>query len=151
MFGLRSYDDEYQELCEYLTHEWRMKPLYAKAFLDAYKKNIGKILAGGKQRTAIIERSTDPETRLLGYALFRGEEHSLALIGQAYQAYMKDLRRGKHIGTPVEFAIWAILANRSDLLEGLDRGFAAYIEETHKNKFPNLFDEVFEKNEGEAE
>ena len=55
---------------------------------------------------------------------------------------MTDLRRGKHVGTTVEKAIWAILA-RSDLVEDLDRLFSEYIDDTHEEKFPGLFDEVF--------
>lgn len=143
MFGLsRSYDDEYLELYEYLTQEWKMKPEYAKAFLNTYKKSIGKIFSQGKQRLSQLENSSDPEARLLRVANL-GEECPFALVGQAYQAYMGDLRRGEHVGTPVELAIWAILVNRSDLLEPLDRAFADYISEKAEEKFPELFDKVF--------
>lgn len=148
MFGLKSYDDEYLELYEFLTQNWRMKSEYAKAFLTAYKKSIGKIHSEGKQRMALLEKSSDPETRLMRAANL-GQECPFALVAQAYQAYMGDLRRGKHVGTPVELAIWAILANRSDLLEPLDRAFGRYIEEKHKETFPSLFDDVF-KSEDES-
>lgn len=143
MFGLsKSYDDEYLELYEYLTQDWKMKPEYAKAFLNAYKKSIGKMFSQGKQRMSMLENSSDTEARLLRAANL-GEECPFALVGQAYQAYMGDLRRGKHVGTPVELAIWAILANRSDLLESHDRAFANYISEKAEEKFPKLFDKVF--------
>ena len=69
--------------------------------------------------------------------------HDLALVGQAYSAYMADLRRGKHIGTDIEKAIWAILANRSDLVADGDRLFSEYIDDAHEERFPGLFDEVF--------
>jgi len=143
MFGLlKSYDEEYLELYEYLTQDWKMKPEYAKSFLDAYKKSIGKMFSQGKQRMSMLESSSDPEARLLRVANF-GQEYPFALVGQAYQAYMGDLRRGKHVGEPIELAIWAILGNRPDLLESIDRAFANYISEKAEEKFPNLFEDVF--------
>ncbi len=144
MFGCfgKSYDDEYLELYEYLTQQWQMKPEYAKSFLNAYKKSIGKLFSSGKERMEMLESSSDPEMRLLRYANL-GQEYDYALVGQAYQAYMGDLRRGKHVDTPVEKTIWAILANRSDLVEALDRAFARWIDEKQEEKFPGLFEEVF--------
>jgi len=53
------------------------------------------------------------------------------------------LRRGKHVNTDVELAIWGILANRSNLLESIDRPLAAYIESEQQKLFPDLFDQVF--------
>jgi len=147
MFGpLKSYDGEYSELYEYLTEDWRMKPQFAKAFLDTYKRSIGKILANGKKRMSKLENSANPETALAAFASL-GQENALALVGQAYQAYMTDLRTGVHVGTPVETAIWAILVNRSDLLEAIDRSFAQYIRSKHEEEFPRLFQQVFNDNE----
>lgn len=141
-FG-KSYDDEYLELYEYLTQRWKMKPEYAKPFLNTYKKSIGKIFSQEKKRMEILENSSDPEMRLMRHANL-GQEYDFALVGQAYHAYMDDLRRGRHVGTPVEKTIWAILSNRSDLIETLDRAFATWIGEKHEEKFPGLFDEVFQ-------
>lgn len=147
MFGLlKSYDEEYSELYEYLTAGWQMKPEYARAFLDTYKRSIGKILANGKKRMSRLENSGNPEMALAAFANL-GEEHPFALVGQAYQAYMTDLRRGTHVGTPVEAAIWAILVNRSDLLETIDRGLAQFIERKHEEKFPRLLQQVFSAND----
>lgn len=144
MFGFgKSYDDEYLELYEYMTREWEMKPDYAKPFLNAYKKSIGKIYSKGKERMEMLENSSNPELRLMRYANL-GQEYDYALVGQAYQAYMGDLRRGKHVGTPVEKTIWAILANRSDLVETIDKAFANWIDEKQEEKFPELFEQVFE-------
>jgi hypothetical protein len=62
MFNIfKSYDDEYAEPYNHLTQEWKMKPEYAKAFLDAYKKNIGKMLAEGKQRVSALRNSPNTE------------------------------------------------------------------------------------------
>jgi hypothetical protein len=142
MFGFgKSYDDEYLELYEYLTQQWDMKPDYARPFLNEYKKSIGKLFSEGKKRMEVLENSSAPEMRLMRYAN-PGQEYDFALVGQAYQAYMGDLRRGRHVGTPVEKTIWAILANRSDLVETIDRAFARWIDETYEEKFPGLFDEL---------
>lgn len=147
MFGiLKSYDEEYLELYEYLTQDWKMKSEYSKAFLNTYKKSIGKILAQGKRRMSMLENSSDPEARIIGFANL-GEETTFALVGQAYYAYMGDLRRGKHVGTPVELAIWAILSNRSDLVQTIDRAFGEYIQEKHEERFPNLYEEVFHRDD----
>lgn len=144
MFGFgKSYDDEYSDLYEYLTQNWNMKSEYAKAFLNAYKKSIGKIFSNGKKRMEMLENSSDPEVRLMRMTNY-GQEYAFALVGQAYKAYMSDLRKGKHVGTAVELAIWAILSNRSDLLMDLDKGFGNWIYENHNEKFPNLFNDVFE-------
>jgi hypothetical protein len=59
---------------------------------------------------------------------------------------MGDLRRGKHVGTNIELTIWAILSNRSDLIEDFDKSFSKYIYENHEERFPSLFDDVFEMN-----
>jgi len=147
MFGFgKSYDDEYLELNEYLTQQWGMNPEFAKPFLDSYKKNIGKKLSEGRKRMEMLENSPDPGVRLMRYANV-GHEYDFALVGQAYQAYLVDLRHGRHVGTPVEKTIWAILAKRSDLVETHDRAFAKWIENKHEEKFPGLFEEVFQFDE----
>lgn len=143
MFGFgKSYDEEYLEMYEFLTQDWEMKPEYAKPFLTEYKKKIGKILVEGKKRLQMMENSSDPETRLMSYANL-GQAPVFALVAQAYNAYMGDLRRGKHVGTPIEKTIWAILSNRSDLVDDIDKAFGKWIYEKHEEKFPGLFEEVF--------
>lgn len=143
MFGLfKSYDAEYFELFEYLTRQWKMKPEYAEQFLKAYKKSIGKIYSRGKKRMQMLANSSNPQERMARY-LSLGEEHDYALVGQAYKSYMSDLKRGRHIGSPIEKVIWAILVNRSDLVKSLDGGFSDWIERKHEEKFPDLFDDVF--------
>ena len=138
-----SYDSEYRELLEYLLDDWKMKPRFAESFLSTYKRSIGKIFQKGKKRMAQMENHPDPSVRLAMFASM-GQEQSYALVGQAYQAYMTDLRRGRHVGTDIEKAIWAILSNRSDLVGEIDRAFEKYIDEHYEDKFPDLFDEVFE-------
>ena len=56
---------------------------------------------------------------------------------------MNDLRRGKHVGTDVEKAIWAILYEcRDDELSELDVGLAKFIGEHVEEKFPTLYGDV---------
>lgn len=144
MFGFgKSYDNEYLDLYAYLTHDWSMKSEYAKAFLTTYKKSIGKIYTEGKERMQLLKNSSDPGVRLM-QMVNRDDEYLFALVGQAYKAYMSDLRKGKHVGTPVELAIWSILSKRPDLLMDIDREFGDWIYENHEERFPNLFDEVFD-------
>lgn len=145
MRWFKSYDEEHAELFSHLTENWEMKPLYARAFLNAYKKSIGKMFSEGKIRSSRLRQNPDPALSLFAMAYI--DDRDFALVGQAHRAYMTDLRRGKHVGTTVEKAIWAILANRSDLVEDLDRLFSEYIDDTHEKKFPGLFDEVFQEGE----
>ena len=136
-----SFDDEYNELLAHLTESWQIKPLYAVAFLNAYKKSIGKILQKGKRRSSQLRNSSDPEMRLLAVAFI--DDHDFAIVCQAHRAYMTGLKRGRHIGTPVEQAIWAILADHRGVLDFLDGGLADYIDDTWEEKFPALFEEVY--------
>ena len=138
-----SYDSEYQELYEHLVEEWDMKPAYAKPFLDAYKKSVGKKLANGRKQMEKHMGGNDPTLSLAAYANL-GQELDFSLVAQAYEAYMTDLRRGRHVGTVVEKTIWAILFNRSDLIETIDRPFQKFIDEKCQQKFPGLLDEAFE-------
>lgn len=140
MDWFKSYDEEHAQLFSHLTENWEMKPLYARAFLGAYKKSIGKMLSEGKTRSSKLRKTPDPALSLFAMAYI--DDHDFALVGQAYRGYMTDLPRGKHVGTTVEKAIWAILA-QSDLLEDLDPLFSEYIDDTHAEKFPGLLDAVF--------
>ena len=141
MSWFRSYDAEYRELLSLLVDNWEMKKPYAQAFLDTYKKNIGRMFASGKKKA---EQLRVKDSGLEGTVLALDfEDPNIIVVCQAYLAYMNDLRRGKFVGSIVEKAIWAILANRSDLLENIDKLFSEYIFEEHGEKFPRLFEEVF--------
>jgi hypothetical protein len=151
MFGLfgskESIRAAYDELFNYLADDWHMKDRYARAFLDEYRRSIAKFHKEATGRFEKIQNGDDPELRLMSTAM-GGRDHALALtlVWQAYQGYMIDLRRGKHVGTNVELAIWAILSNRSELIGDFDKPFSRYIYEKHEERFPNLFDDVFEMN-----
>ena len=144
-----SFDKEYEELFSYLTEndDWEMKPRYAKAFLEAYKKPLGKKLRKGRKAASDIlnegpgfESDIGPfSSTMLALEL---QDHDVVIVAQAYIAYMADLRRGKHVGTDVEKAIWAILSNSPDLLDSIDSGLRRYIQEVEVEKYPDMYEDV---------
>jgi hypothetical protein len=153
MFGLfKSYDDEYLELYEYLTQEWGMHSGYAKPFLNAYKKNLGKMYSEALKRMVSAETSSNSAILSLSRIASGGDEypHSYVLVSQAYQAYLSDLRHGKHVGSSIEMAIWAILLKRLDLTNDIDRVLGKFIETKQEEKFPELLETVF-ANEAEID
>ena len=144
-----SYDKEYEELYSYLTEHdgWEMKPRYAKAFLEAYKKPLGKKLRKGRKAASDILNKGPGFESIFGpfsstMIAFELQDHEVVIVAQAYMAYMADLRRDKHVGTDVEKAIWAILSNGSDLLDSIDSGLHQYIQEIEAEKFPDLYEDV---------
>jgi hypothetical protein len=135
---------EYNELYVYLCDEWRMKPEFARAFLDAYIDPLAEKFRAAKlevQRLAMSESASD---RVASVA-FEDDFVATALVAQAQQAYLRDLRSGKHVGTQVEQVIWTVLVNRSDILENYDKPLAKFTYQNYEKKFPNLFDTVFER------
>ena len=140
MFG--SYRKEYDELREHLLSESiGMRPRYASAFLSAYGRRMAKQYRKATQTSESIMASPQsglPQT-ILALDL---TDLNIAFVAVAYTGYMADLRRGKHVGTDVEKAIWAILDNRSDLLRDLDGGLAEYIGDHAEEKFPKLYGNV---------
>ena len=148
MFGLFGSKQDtkkaFEELLAYLTDGWDMKGQYAGAFLEAYRRSISKIFAEVMKRYEAIADSGNAELQLMTAAM-GGKDDAMdhILVAQAYRGYKDDLRSGKHVGTDVEIAIWAILANKSDVLEQIDKSLARYIDKEQEVRFPNLFEEVF--------
>ena len=145
MFWKKKHPDEYRELMSHLIDGWEMKHRYASAFLDQYRANIGKMMDSGRRKAKQV-RATNAGLEGTMLAL-DFEDPDLVLVCQAYFAYMNDLRRGRFVGTDTEKAIWAILANRSDLLENVDKSFAEYVRTTHETQFSDLFDDVYRMND----
>jgi hypothetical protein len=148
MFDMfKSYDNEYLELYEYLTQHMGVKKEYAKEFLNAYKKNIGKLLVEGKAQLKALIDQQDPINRSLFSVSYSGYEYDFALINQAYQGYMIDLRNNsRYIGTSVEKMIWAILVYKIELTTALDKALGKWVENKWEDTFPHFFDEVFNEN-----
>ena len=148
MFGLfkRTPDTqlEYNALQKYLREEWQMKPQFVSALLDTYRTEVCE-----KYRAAVIQHQTmeasqSAADRLQG-AAFDNTFVDTALVAQARQAFLTDLRHGTHVGTDIELAIWAVLVNRSDILEHFDRGLANFTYEKYQERFPALFERVFSR------
>ena len=153
MFGLFGSKEvtqrAYDELLKFLTAKWLMKDHYARAFLDEYRGSIAKLHKQMISRVDQVLRHGDDAARhmmSLEITAAGGMDHllSIILVTQAYRAYMSDLRRGKHVGTNIELAIWAILSNGSDLVQSFDKFFGRYIQEKYQELFPSLFDDVFD-------
>ena len=120
-----------------------MKPAYVNTFLDIYKKEVGSSLVLCKKRMSAARKSLDPDQSLAAKAII-GQEYAMALVTAAYSGFKKDLQKGKYVGTEVEKSIWAILSSRSDIVDQMDPAFGKYIAENFEEKFPKLFDEVFD-------
>jgi len=140
---------EYNALQKYLREEWRMKPLYITALLDAYRLDICE-----KHRAAVIrqqqsESSASAVDRLQANA-YDSTYVDTALVAQAHQGFLRDLRRGVHVDTDVELAIWAILISRSDILEHFDRGLVNFTYDKYEERFPLLFERVFDRSAEQA-
>lgn len=134
--------DHSAEFLSYMTEKWEMKEGIARAFVTTYGRDMSKLHAQGLER---LDNSVDlsaPENRLLAYQM--PDPRDFALVGQAYRAYSDDISKGRHRGTPVEVAIWAILWNRSDLVQSIDPGLAKYIDENQDTVFKSLYDAAFQ-------
>lgn len=142
MAWFRTYDAEYQELLDVLVNGWHMKESFARSFLNAYRRKIGKMVASGRKKAAEVRTANlGLEGTMLALDL---EDSNLVITTQSYFAYMTDLRKGRFVGSDVEKAIWAILAHPDNaLVEKLDAFFAEYIDDEHEKQFPNLFRDVF--------
>lgn len=137
---LKNYSLEAREIRDYLVNEWGMKDEYANPFVHTYKKGLGRILNQGREKLASI----DPSSPDSGGFLHAMNENELrfSIVNQAYLAYFKDLRSGKHIKTPIEYAIWAVLVKENELISAHDPAFARFIINNAYEKVPFL-DNVF--------
>lgn len=144
----RSYAKELSELREHLLSEHGMRPRYTSAFLNAYGRRMAKRYRKAVKISDSVMGSPQSgvEQTLLAFEL---TDMNLVFVAAAYKGYMTDLRRGRHVGTDVERAIWAILHNCSSLLSDLDEGLADYIEEHAEEKFPTLYGEVIQLDDGQ--
>ncbi|MCK7545229.1 hypothetical protein MLC59_13760 [Marinobacter bryozoorum] len=137
---LKDYSLEAREIRDYLVNEWGMKDEYANPFVHTYKKNLGQILNQGRAKVASI----DPSSPDSGGFLHAMNENELrfSIVNQAYLAYFRDLRSGKYIKTPVEYAIWAILVKENELISAHNPAFANFVISNAEEKVPFL-DNVF--------
>lgn len=134
------YGDEF---FSYMVDDWQFREEYAQAFLNEYGADLSRLHDQGLRR---LEASLDlsrPENRLLAAEM--PDPRAFALVGQAFTAYANDLQKGKHRGTPVEIAIWAVLWNRSDLLGTLNPTLAKYVDENQDTVFKSIYETAFKE------
>ena len=140
MFGFGKKPDHYSDLLDHMIEEMGIKPRYAAAFLNAYRSTISTNLERGiKQTLRMIDGM--PGGSLLYHQL--PNQLTTAIAAQAYNSFLHDLRKGRHVGTDVELATWAILKTENDIFSQFDGALAAYIKANWRSKFPSLMKEVF--------
>ena len=140
---LKDYSLEAREIRNYLVNKWGMNDEYANPFVYTYKKSLGQILNQGRGKIASIDTASPDSGEFL--QTLSENELRFSIVNQAYVAYFKDLRSGKHINTPIEYAIWAILVKDNDLIEAQNPAFARFILRNAYSKVPFL-DRVFNFN-----
>ncbi|MES2947752.1 MAG: hypothetical protein V4858_04340 [Pseudomonadota bacterium] len=140
MFGFGKKPDHFAELMEHLVERSGMRTRFASAFLSEYKDDVSKRFEEGAKRT---QQTLATLSRAQQLMFNPSDIYDFAIVGQAYMAYMQDLRRGRHVGTDIERAIWALLVNHSDLLEQSDKALATYVQQRHEEQFPNLLEAVY--------
>ena len=140
MFGFGKKPDHFADLMEHLVEREGMRTRFASAFLSVYKDDVSKRFEDGAKKTHATLATLSRAQQLM---FNPSDTYTFAIVGQAYMGYLQDLRRGRHVGTDVERAIWALLVNHSELLEQSDKALATYIEQHHEEQFPRLLEEVY--------
>lgn len=142
MFGFGKSNDHVPELLEYMIERMGFRARFAGAFLSMYSKQVSKLFEEGVKR---IEKSgvlNDPNIQL-GFSNVP-DPREMALVGQAYNAYMSDLKEGIAVGHEVEVAIWVLLCDNIDFVKAVNPGFATYLKKQQPERFPNIFKEAYE-------
>lgn len=133
MFGFGKKPDHCGLLTEYLIEEVKLKPRLAGSFIATYGAGASARLEKGLKGFQGMTQLQQLEARA------RGDDPRLfALIAEAYHAYLIDVRTGRIKGSDNELALWAILWNRTDLLESFDKALAAFIDEKQPELFPDI-------------
>jgi len=139
MFGLFKKTDRYNELYDHLVYGWKMKSGFAAAFINEYRDSLSKQYEKGLtfHRQEIMSQDGD------GLEMILLSLRDTTIVSQAYLSYMHDLRSGKHVGTNIEKAIWAILISRRKIVATHNADFVEYLLESVDGKFPSLIFTVF--------
>ena len=140
MFGFGKKPDHFADLMEHLVERAGMRSRYASAFLLAYKDDVSKRFEEGTKRA---EQTLAGASRVQQMMFNPSEIYDFAIVAQAYTGYLQDLRRGRHVGTDVEWAIWALLVNHNDLIQQTDKGLAKFVEQNHSTQLPKLLETVY--------
>jgi predicted DNA-binding protein (UPF0278 family) len=140
MFGFGKKPDHFADLMEHLVERSGMRARFASAFLSAYKDDVSKRFEEGTRRA---EKTLAGASRIEQMMFNPAELYDFTIVAQAYVGYLQDLRRGRHVGTDVELAIWALLVTHIDLVQQTDKGFAGWIDGEFDNRFPKLLETVY--------
>jgi hypothetical protein len=140
MFGFGKKVDHFTELMVHLVERSGMRTRFASAFLSAYRDEVSQRLEDGNKRTQKILITLSRAEQLMFNPT---DVFDFATVGQAYMGYLQDLRHGRHVGTDIELAIWALLLNRIDIVEQTDKAFGMFVSQEHEKKFPNLLAQVY--------
>lgn len=140
MFGFGKKVDHFPELMEHLVERSGMRTRFAAAFLSAYRDEVSQRLEEGSKRTQKMLSTLSRAQQLM---FNPADVFDFAIVGQAYMGYLQDLRHGRHVGTDVELAIWALLLEHMDLVDQTDKGIAAFVNSEHQRQFPNLLAQVY--------
>lgn len=128
MFGLfRSTPDQSPRLISFMTDRYGMTLASAYAFVQAYKLPLNKMLQAADEQIGRDLSSSNPEVKMLAYL---AEPEKIILGSMARTGYMYDLMRGKHVGTPVEFSILAVLHCSIEYIDRNDRALARFLRDT---------------------
>jgi len=140
MFGFGRKVDHFPELMEHLVERTGMRTRFASAFLSAYRDEVSQRLEEGSKNTQKILSTLSRAQQLM---FNPGDVFDFAIAGQAYMSYLQDLRHGRHVGTDIELATWALMLNHMDLIEQTDKVVAAFVSREHQKQFPNLLEQVY--------
>lgn len=140
MFGFGKKIDHFPELMEHLVERSGMRTRFASAFLSAYRDEVSQRLEEGSKRTQEMLSMLSRAQQLM---FNPAEVFDFAIVGQAYMGYLQDLRHGRHVGTDVELAIWALLLNHMDLVDQTDKVVGTFVSQEHEKQFPNLLAQVY--------
>ena len=112
---------------------WNLKPALIDAFMKEYSGMACKYYKN-------LSRAYEANVGDIQFYRTRDEVLGMALVEAAYDAWEKYLSKGNGIGTDSELSVWAIMWNRSDLLQD-DRTLLA---RSADEKFPDIFSRAFD-------
>jgi hypothetical protein len=140
----KDYSQEANEIKNYLINTWGMRSEYATPFVEVYKNDLGKLVSRGRKKMSELNLASSQGEEYL--KMFSDNDLRFSLVGQSYHAYFKDLRNGRHIGSPIEYAVWAILFFENDLVAAQNHAFANFIIKNVDSKVPGI-ERVLNENE----
>jgi len=132
----KDYSFEASEIKNYLINTWGMRSEYAIPFVEVYKSDLGRLVSQGRKKMSDVNVKSLQGQELL--KTFSDNDLRFSVVGQSYHAYFKDLRNGRHLNSPIEYAIWGILYFENDLVAAQNFAFANFIMKNVDEKAPGI-------------